>query len=112
MQRRTVSVICATALALFLTAAQPVSAEGPATDVAQGEARLQPDGGIMLADVLIARPIGMAACAVGLVGTVLALPFAAFSGSMNAVAERLVVETFAHTFQRPVGHFPGELPSR
>ncbi|MGQ9485680.1 MAG: hypothetical protein ACUVSA_12125 [Desulfosoma sp.] len=112
MQRRTISLICAMALALFLTAAQPVSAEGPAFDIAQREARLQPDGGIMLADVLIARPIGMAACAVGLVGTVLALPFATFSGNIYAVAERLVVEPFVYTFQRPVGHFPGELPSR
>lgn len=112
MQPRTVFLMCATALVLFLTAAQSVSAEGPATSGPQGEAELQPDGGIMLADVIIARPIGMAACAVGLVGTILALPFAAFSGSMNAVAERLVVEPFAYTFQRPMGHFPGELPSR
>lgn len=66
----------------------------------------------MLADVLVARPIGIAACVLGLVGTVLAAPFAAISGNMDEVAQRLVADPFAYTFERPVGHFPGELPAR
>lgn len=66
----------------------------------------------MIADVLIARPIGIAACVLGLVGTVLAAPFAAASGNMDEVTQRLVQDPFAYTFQRPVGYFPGELPAR
>uniref|UniRef100_A0A832EJD9 Uncharacterized protein n=1 Tax=Desulfacinum infernum TaxID=35837 RepID=A0A832EJD9_9BACT len=112
MQPRSVFLVFALAFALVWTGSQPVCAEGPGTPVAQQAAEQIPDGGIMLADILIARPIGIAACVAGLVGTVIALPFAAFSGSVNAVTERLVTEPFAYTFQRPVGQFPGALTPR
>ncbi|ROQ89808.1 hypothetical protein [Desulfosoma caldarium] len=112
MKRWGILWVCAMALAGVLMAWQPVWAENPGTYAQQKAAESSPDGGIMLADVLIARPIGIAACAVGLVGTVIALPFAAFSGSVDAVTEKLVAEPFAYTFQRPLGQFPGELTAR
>jgi len=112
MQPKSIFLVYALALALVLTGSQSVWAEGPKTSMPQQTAEPIPDGGIMLADILIARPIGIAACAVGLVGTIIALPFAAFSGGMDAVAERLVAEPFEYTFQRPVGQFPGELTPR
>lgn len=108
MKRRAILLICVMALAVLLTRGHNVCAEDPGTYAMQRGSEPSPDGGIMLADVLIARPIGIAACAVGLVGTVIALPFAAFSGSMESVTERLVAEPFSYTFQRPVGHFSGE----
>jgi len=97
-------------LAVVFAGFPALAADGaPAYQAAAQEA---PNGGIMLADVLIARPIGIAACVVGLVGTVLAAPFAAASGNMDDVTKRLVHDPFAYTFQRPVGSFPGELPAR
>ncbi|WP_448383647.1 multidrug transporter [Desulfosoma sp.] len=97
-------------MAVALSGFPGLAADG--APVSQTAAQTSPNGGIMLADVLIARPMGIAACVVGLAGTVIALPFAAFSGSVHAVIERLVTEPFAYTFQRPVGQFPEEVPSR
>lgn len=88
-----------------------LAAEG-APAYPRAAAQESPDGGVMLADVLVARPLGIAACVLGLVGTALAAPFAAISGNMDEVAQRLVADPFAYTFERPVGHFPGELPGR
>jgi hypothetical protein len=41
---------------------------------------------------------------VGLVGALVALPFAALSGSTDRVKQRLIVEPFEYTFKRPVGN--------
>ncbi|MEJ5347647.1 MAG: hypothetical protein WHS46_03040 [Desulfosoma sp.] len=71
-----------------------------------------PDGGIMLADVFLVRPLGMVACVLGLLGTVVAAPFAAAAGNMNEVTQKLVGDPFGYTFERPLGYFPGELPAR
>jgi hypothetical protein len=56
-------------------------------------------------DVFIVRPVGLAACAVGLLGSIVAMPFASLSGNDREVSRRLVAEPFAYTFTRPVGHF-------
>ncbi len=95
-----------------VTASAPCRAEGGALPHPQTVGPESPDGGIMLADILVARPIGLAACLVGLFGTVLAAPFAAVAGNMDEVTQRLVGDPFAFTFERPVGHFPGELHAR
>lgn len=93
-------------------ASAPCRAEGGALPHSKTVKQESPDGGIMLADILVTRPIGIAACALGLVGTVLAAPFAAIAGNMDEVTQRLVADPFAFTFERPVGRFPGELPER
>jgi hypothetical protein len=49
--------------------------------------------------------VGLAACAVGLLGSIVAMPFASLSGNDREVSRRLVAEPFAYTFTRPVGHF-------
>ncbi len=85
---------------------------GDGSETFQPISQKTPDGGIMLADVLLVRPLGMVACVVGLVGTVVAAPFAAAAGNMDEVSQKLVGDPFAYTFERPVGHFPGELPAR
>ena len=65
------------------------------------------DGGAveMIADVLIARPAGLVAIVIGTAAFIVALPFAAISGSVEPVARTLVAEPFKFTFTRPVGDF-------
>jgi hypothetical protein len=62
-----------------------------------------PPGEWIIVDILFLRPAGIAAMGVGLVGALIALPFAALSGSTDRVTQRLIKEPFAYTFKRPVG---------
>ena len=57
-----------------------------------------------LFDLLILRPMGIAACAVGLATSVVALPFAATSGSAAEIGDKLITEPFEYTFRRPIGY--------
>jgi hypothetical protein len=57
-----------------------------------------------LFDLLILRPMGIAACAVGIATSIWALPFAAMSGSGAEVGEKLIIEPFEYTFKRPIGY--------
>ena len=59
----------------------------------------------MAADVIVARPAGLVAIALGTAVFIVALPFAAISGSVEPVARTLVAEPFKFTFTRPVGDF-------
>jgi hypothetical protein len=67
-----------------------------------------PPGELMIADVLIMRPLGFAAIILGLVGAVVAFPFAAITNSQDAVCRALVERPFQYTFQRPVGQVEWE----
>jgi hypothetical protein len=59
----------------------------------------------MVVDVFIARPGGFVGTILGTAVFILALPFAALSGSIEPVARTLVTEPFKFTFTRPVGDF-------
>jgi len=63
------------------------------------------DGFIILMDMAIARPFGLASLAVGSALFVVTLPFAALSKSTNQTADTLVGEPFRFTFTRPPGDF-------
>jgi|FrelakmetLWP11LW_1041352.scaffolds.fasta_scaffold81287_1 hypothetical protein len=63
------------------------------------------DGMGMTMDVLIARPVALAATVLGTAVFIVALPFALTSGSVAATACGLVVTPFNYTFVRPVGDF-------
>ncbi len=84
--------------------AQAVRAEG---EEAPYEAPVAepPSPELMLVDVFIVRPVGLAACAVGFLGSIVAAPFTSLSGNDREVSRRLIAEPFAYTFTRPVGHF-------
>ncbi len=65
-------------------------------------------GELMIADVLLMRPLGFAACIIGLVGAVVAYPFALMTNSQDRVCRALVEKPFRYTFQRPVGQMDWE----
>jgi hypothetical protein len=70
-----------------------------------------PPGELIIADVLIMRPIGMVACVVGLVGAAVAWPFAAMTNSCDRVCNQLIHKPFNYTFARPLGQMEYEDPT-
>jgi hypothetical protein len=62
-------------------------------------------GSDMLIDLVVVRPLGVAATAIGAVAFVVALPFTIPSGSVKASAREMVQEPAAYTFTRPLGEF-------
>ncbi len=62
-----------------------------------------PPGELIIADVLILRPLGMAACVVGLAGALVAWPFAAITNSCDRVCNELIIKPYKYTFVRPLG---------
>lgn len=85
-----------TAAVLNLIVAGPLHAQQPYTTSA-------PSAGAIIADVVLARPAGLAATVVGSAVFLVALPFALLTGSTDVAAERLVVEPASYTFARPLG---------
>lgn len=64
------------------------------------------DGASMVADLVVVRPLSLAATAVGCVFFVLSLPFTVWSGDrLNQAGTFLVKDPGAYTFTRPLGHF-------
>ena len=60
----------------------------------------------MIADVIVARPIGLMATVVGSTVYVVSLPFSLLGGNEEQAREKLVKEPIAFTFKRPLGEFP------
>ena len=61
-------------------------------------------------DVIAVRPVGFVTLSIGTVFFIVALPFAAMSGSTDKVAKTLVADPFNYTFTRPVGDFNNSAP--
>lgn len=59
----------------------------------------------MAVDVVIARPAGVIATAIGSVLWVVALPFTLPTGSAGDAARELVIAPAQYTFKRPLGDF-------
>jgi hypothetical protein len=57
------------------------------------------------ADILIVRPVSLAATVVGTALFFVSLPFSIPSDSVETAAKKLVEEPFRYTFMRPVGGF-------
>ena len=86
----------------------PVAATAPPSYVKPEEDQayppkepLSPEGAA--ADLLLSRPGGLVATAVGAAVLVVTLPFSLLSGTTNEAAQKLVVEPADHTFRRPLG---------
>jgi len=88
---------------LFLSVSVlPLSAEN---ETAYGKKEDVPSGDAMIADLILVRPVGMAAVVVGFGMSILAMPFALASGSTREVYQKLLVEPFDFAFSRPLGSF-------
>ena len=59
-------------------------------------------------DILLVRPVSLAATVVGTAVFIVSLPFSIPSKSVGATAQTLVVEPFNYTFTRPIGQFSEE----
>lgn len=63
------------------------------------------EGLYMTMDVLIVRPVGLAASVLGTAIFIVALPFSIPSGSVGATACALLITPGRYTFARPIGDF-------
>jgi hypothetical protein len=57
----------------------------------------------MTFDLILLRPVGLAATIVGTAVFIVSLPFSALGGNEEAAAENLIKGPFFYTFQRPLG---------
>jgi hypothetical protein len=62
-----------------------------------------PTGEMMFFDVAFLRPFGLAATALGSAAFVVSLPFSWIGGNLQDAAQKLVVDPFLYTFDRPLG---------
>lgn len=61
--------------------------------------------GMMVADFLLVRPLGIAATIVGTALFIASLPFSALGGNTQTACRKMVVEPAKHAFKRPLGDF-------
>ena len=59
----------------------------------------------MTADIIVVRPLSLAATIVGTVVFVIAVPFAALGGNTREAFDHLMVKPALYTFKRPLGQF-------
>ncbi|OQY05992.1 MAG: hypothetical protein B6I22_06680 [Desulfobacteraceae bacterium 4572_123] len=69
----------------------------------QDESKISAD--MMAADLLLVRPLGIAATLIGTICYVVAYPFSAMGGNTEETYQKLVVEPAKHAFKRPLGKF-------
>lgn len=84
-------------MAFFLVMAAVMCVSAPAFGMGGDDAAV-------VADILLVRPVGLAAVVVGTAVFIVALPFSIPSGSVGYTAQVLIVEPFKYTFMRPIGY--------
>lgn len=62
-------------------------------------------GALMTADLVLARPLGIAATVFGCAVFVVSLPFSLLGGNTKQATQKLVKEPASFTFTRPLGEF-------
>ena len=87
-------------LIALVIAVAPLSATAENNDTVTGDKATD-----MVVDLVVARPLGLAATVIGTVLTVVALPFTIPSGSVESSARELIVKPAEYTFNRPLGEF-------
>lgn len=72
------------------------------------EERLQgkPEGGAMVVDSVVVRPLGLAATVFGSAAFFVSLPFSLMAGNADEAADALVGAPARFTFERPLGYTP------
>jgi hypothetical protein len=79
--------------------------ETQGTPYPQRESHAYPNEGAITIDLLVGRPLGVAALVLGFGLAVVATPFALASGTTGPVYERLVSEPYNFVICRPLGAF-------
>lgn len=64
-----------------------------------------PDPAVIIADLVVARPLGLVVTVIGSAIFVVSLPFAALGDNIEETKESLVIIPAEYTFQRPLGRF-------
>ena len=62
-------------------------------------------GGMMIADALLIRPLGIVATVGGTLMFIVSLPFSALGGNTGEAFDRLMADPAGFTFTRPLGDF-------
>ena len=60
----------------------------------------------MTGDLILLRPLGFAATVIGAAVFVVSLPFSLIGKNVNEASQKLIVEPFLFTFDRPLGELP------
>ena len=93
--KKCVAVFLISALVLFHFAAI-----APAKEYLED---LDEKGGYMAGDLIVMRPLGIVATAVGSVIYVISLPFSLLGGNEEEARQKLVIDPARYTFTRPLG---------
>jgi hypothetical protein len=62
-----------------------------------------PSGRAVVIDIMLVRPLSLAATVIGAGVFIIGLPFTIPSSSVDVAARKLIVEPFRFTFARPLG---------
>jgi hypothetical protein len=84
----------------LLLVATPLCSTAQSDDTVSGDKATD-----MVVDAVVMRPLGLVTTVVGVVLTVVALPFTIPSGSVQSSAHELIVKPAEYTFKRPLGDF-------
>jgi hypothetical protein len=76
----------------------------PALAASEDWTRQEASGVAMGFDLIVLRPLGLAATVGGVALFIVSLPFSALGGNTDEAANKLVKAPFAYTFNRPLGH--------
>jgi len=92
-------------MAFLVMTAVPVLAEEPLPPDPSmtGRFTAEPTGDFIIFDVLVLRPLGLAAMTIGAALSVPAAPWAASSHSEDRVNRELIQKPYWYTFCRPLG---------
>jgi len=93
------SIVLFTIIALLII---PLCSEVLAQEQISKEA---PNGGAMVADFVILRPVGIVGLITGCTFFVLSSPFSALGGNIGTAWDQMVVVPAKYTFARPLGDF-------
>lgn len=105
--RKTIANRIAAAAAAVALAAAPMAAVGAERNTGNFlESNVTDDSGVMMADAVFARPLGVVGSVLGFALFIVSLPFSIPSNSGGDVAEQLVSEPLRYTFERPLGVEP------
>ena len=97
-----VTIIKKTLIIVMVAAIMIIPLTASAAEYFEAE---DPSGGAMLYDVVVVRPVGLLATALGAVFFVISSPFSALGGNIDIAGEKLVKDPVAFTFKRPLGEF-------